>query len=88
MKWITADKYVQESGLSSSKLRTYIKEKFENGKHYFAEGRTTWINVQEVDNLLDTLASENLTGAVRSVTPIRTENGSKSSPTISTLRLE
>ena len=77
MRWMTSDRYAQQVGISSSLLEEYKKSLFTKGVHYFVRGRTTWIDVHAIDELLDTLASGNSGEDARSPTPMLRAGGDR-----------
>lgn len=80
MRWIASDKYAQDAGISTSLLSEYKKSLFQKGKHFLVLGRTTWIDVHAVDELLTTLASESLEDGAKSATPMRQVSAVRSLP--------
>ncbi len=48
--WISKRKYMADGGFTNGQVRTWIRDCWERGVHFQVRGRTTVINVAEVDN--------------------------------------
>ena len=90
VSWITKEKYCELSGLSNGRIRGHIQRAWQRGTHFQIIGKTTMINLQEVEQWWQQLNQPaSITIAEKSASASRTKENvtPKSSTATSTRKL-